>query len=125
LSAVAVLAERSDIINNIVIDKVLTINGRQRFRLFLDGEFKIIEVDNYLPCVNNIDVTKHTNKKSKKSHMDDLKFSHSYSNIIWVPFLEKAYAKAHGSYQSIHGGHISEGNNHRLSFNLIIFFYFH
>ena len=107
LSAVSVLAERDDIISNIVIDKTLRADGIQRFRLFIDGEFKIIQVDNYLPCKASTDTQ--PSKKSKRSHNDDLlKFSHSKNSQLWVPLLEKAYAKAHGSYHAISGGFISE-----------------
>merc|ERR1719162_2107328 len=38
----------------------------------------------------------------------DLAYSKAHRNQLWVPFLEKAYAKIHGSYQAISGGHIAE-----------------
>ena len=38
----------------------------------------------------------------------DLAYSKAKKNQLWVPFLEKAYAKIHGSYQAISGGHIAE-----------------
>ena len=107
LSAVAVLAEREDIIKSIVVDKELRPDGIQTFRLFIDGEFKVIQVDNFLPCKASTDI--HFSKKAKGSHNnDDLKFSHSKNSQLWVPFLEKAYSKAHGSYHAISGGWISE-----------------
>lgn len=39
---------------------------------------------------------------------EDLAYSKAKSNQLWVPLLEKAYAKSHGSYQAISGGHIAE-----------------
>jgi len=38
----------------------------------------------------------------------DLAYSKARRNQLWVPFLEKAYAKIHGSYKAISGGHIAE-----------------
>jgi len=38
----------------------------------------------------------------------DLAYSKSRQNQLWVPYLEKAYAKIHGSYHAISGGHIAE-----------------
>jgi hypothetical protein len=38
----------------------------------------------------------------------DLAYSKARRNQLWVPFLEKAYAKIHGSYRAISGGHIAE-----------------
>lgn len=106
LSAVAVLAEREDIINSIVLDKTLRSDGIQRFCLFINGEFKIFQVDNFLACISK---TGQATKKAKKSHNEDkLMFSHSSNSCLWVPLLEKAYAKAHGSYFAIHGGWIRE-----------------
>lgn len=38
----------------------------------------------------------------------DLAYSKAKQNQLWVPFLEKAYAKMHGSYKAISGGHVEE-----------------
>ena len=38
----------------------------------------------------------------------DLAYSKARRSQLWVPFLEKAYAKIHGSYNAISGGHIAE-----------------
>lgn len=38
----------------------------------------------------------------------DLAYSKAKLNQLWVPFLEKAYAKMHGSYKAISGGHVAE-----------------
>ena len=37
-----------------------------------------------------------------------LAFSRCANQQLWVCYLEKAYAKAHGSYQAISGGQIAE-----------------
>ena len=39
---------------------------------------------------------------------EDLAYSKAKHQQLWVPFLEKAYAKVHGCYQAISGGHIAE-----------------
>lgn len=38
-----------------------------------------------------------------------LYFSYCKSDETWLPLIEKAYAKAHGDYYAIEGGHPSEG----------------
>jgi hypothetical protein len=38
----------------------------------------------------------------------DLAYSKARHNQLWVPFIEKAYAKIHGSYRAISGGHVEE-----------------
>jgi hypothetical protein len=46
--------------------------------------------------------------QSQVAQTRDLAYSKAHKNQLWVPFLEKAYAKIHGSYQAISGGQIAE-----------------
>ena len=123
LSAVAVLAERSDLIQAIVKDKELPSDGRITFCLFLDGHWKDIVVDNILPCIPQVNSSNNMKQKtttiiSTTPINDDnssdgdvdfavndsvkLTYSRSYKRRLWVPLLEKAYAKAHGTYSLYH-----------------------
>lgn len=45
---------------------------------------------------------------SRKPAISDLAYSKTRNNQLWVQFIEKAYAKMHGSYKSISGGHVAE-----------------
>lgn len=95
LSALAVLATRKDLLSNVVLHDRIPEDGKLCFRLFIDGIWQVISVDNYLPC-------------TVKNSVFTLAFSGTSSSCLWVPFLEKAYAKAHGSYSAISGGEINE-----------------
>ncbi|KAG7351855.1 calpain family cysteine protease [Nitzschia inconspicua] len=44
----------------------------------------------------------------RPAESQDLAYSKARRNQLWVPFLEKAYAKVHGSYSAISGGHVAE-----------------
>jgi hypothetical protein len=44
----------------------------------------------------------------QKLFLQGLAFSRAANAQLWVCLLEKAYAKAHGSYRAISGGHIAE-----------------
>lgn len=105
LSAVAVLAERTDLIQRIVKNSELTDDQGITFALFIDGLWRNITVDNYLPCLQGGHVKKR-NKNSRDKINDTLiidpdgsKLAYSKANNkrLWVPLLEKAYAKAHGN----------------------------
>ena len=45
---------------------------------------------------------------ASKIFLQGLAFSRAANAQLWVCLLEKAYAKAHGSYRAISGGHIAE-----------------
>ena len=59
------------------------------------------QVDDLLPC---------TARPRRPEHALDtgLAFSRARGEQLWVFLLEKAYAKAHGSYRAISGGEIAE-----------------
>lgn len=170
LSALAVVAERPDLISRLFPCTDMNEYGITKVNLFLDGYWKPVVIDNFLPC--QIDpkdeaMLRHTlrvsnggflggrddNQKSSskydpatlsdtcrdvlsnareflehqiaKDHIEnslsmvtepagrnilsgDLAYSKGLRNQLWVPFVEKAYAKSHGSYQAISGGHVAE-----------------
>ena len=104
LSAIAVVAERHDLIARLFVDTVAKKAGCYAIRLFLDGEWKTLLIDDRLPV-------------SKSPRRTDLAFDSKLafarsgdgaSQNLWASLLEKAYAKAHGSYKAISGGHIAE-----------------
>uniref|UniRef100_A0A6T6KIL7 Uncharacterized protein n=1 Tax=Rhodosorus marinus TaxID=101924 RepID=A0A6T6KIL7_9RHOD len=91
LSALAVLAERPDLINQVVLRQEPSGVGKYSFRLFIDGQWRVYDIDDHLPMKGDLPA-----------------FSQTSRDQLWVPLLEKAYAKAHGSYWSISGGEIAE-----------------
>ena len=133
LSALAVVAEREDLVERLLlvspndgdgdathsaISQVTHLSqhvGTHLVRLFLDGKWRGVVVDPFLP-VRGLDtqVLQGANKAgSRKKTKDDDDFQPAYSraskNQLWVPLLEKAHAKEHGSYHAISGGWICEG----------------
>jgi len=107
LSALAVVAERHDLIARLFVDldaKAVAAPGRCAVRLFLDGAWRVVEVDDRLPCV----VKGATVRRAAHAGASRLAYSRAAGNQLWVQLLEKAYAKAHGSYQAISGGQIAE-----------------
>ena len=130
LSALAVIAERADLVDRLVLatrgeslaagDAVASrahVAGAYFLRLFLDGKWRGVVVDPRLP-VRGVDtqVLRGANaagSRKRKADADEDEFQPAYSrasgNQLWVPLVEKAHAKAHGSYHAISGGWISEG----------------
>lgn len=87
LSALSVVAQRPDLVRRLLLPG----KNAHAVRLFLDGEWKTVVVDDRFPV-----------KGSR------LAFVACDDGALWAPLLEKAYAKAHGSYAAISGGQIAE-----------------
>ncbi len=101
LSALACVAERHDLIAKLFADTATNVSGCYNLRLFLDGFWTSVLVDDLLPC---------SEQPRREQQVADtgLAFSRGTKSQLWVCLLEKAYAKAHGAYQAISGGQISE-----------------
>ncbi|GAB5364586.1 hypothetical protein AAMO2058_000982500 [Amorphochlora amoebiformis] len=137
LSAVSVVAERRpDLIKNIFFPGEKSGKGEggdqgargcYGLRMFLDGDWREILVDDYLPVrnrekggskrkktgVSSSSKTRPSSPKPIPTVKDlenwSLAYSKSSQTQIWAPILEKAYAKWHGSYAAISGGWVHEG----------------
>ena len=103
LSAVATIADgRPDLMERVCNHrKSISSDGQYIFNLFIDGCWNQYSIDDYLPVI------KQTKRKSTQG-MQSLAYSRAKANQLWVPLLEKAYAKAHSCYDAISGGHVCE-----------------
>lgn len=99
MSALAVVAERPDLIIRLFCGETARNQaGCYQLRLFLDGAWQAVSVDDRLPCT----------AQQRRPDGSGLAYSRADGQQLWTPLLEKAYAKAHGSYKAISGGEIAE-----------------
>lgn len=89
LSSVAAMTEFPNLIYQIFKTKSINKYGYYELIFFIDGQWQIVIIDDYLP----IDLQKGT-----------LSFSRTKKSEIWVPLLEKAWAKINGGYTNIISG---------------------
>ncbi|MCQ2818165.1 MAG: calpain family cysteine protease, partial [archaeon] len=93
LSALASLAEFPYLVYKLFLAKTINKSAYFAVQFYIDGEPRIVVVDDYLP------VKKGTN---------NLIYSVTSTNELWVPILEKAWAKVNGGYANIIAGDSSD-----------------
>ena len=92
LSALAILAERSELIERLFITNNINQYGVYQLKFCKNGLWRTVTIDDFFPCYP----------------LGQPIFSTAYSNEIWVLLIEKAYAKVHHGYYQLKGGNINE-----------------
>jgi calpain-15 len=87
LSPLSVLSENPDRIRKLFVTDKANQFGVYAVRIFKNGEWKEVVIDDYIPCLDGLPY-----------------FSRANGNELWVILLEKAWAKLHGSYERIEAG---------------------
>ena len=84
--AISILASFPGLIENIFKTKIINAENCYELYIYKNGEYQIVILDDYLPVIKNTSA---------------LRFSKPNKEEIWLPLLEKAYAKTHGGYGSL------------------------
>lgn len=93
LCSLSSLAERKDLIERLFYNEESP--DQKKYHIYsvwlnIFGEWQNIVLDDFMPCRNN-----------------GFAFSRAQGQELWVLLLEKAYAKAYGTYEAIEGGNPS------------------
>jgi hypothetical protein len=84
--AATILSSVPGLIENIFKTKTINQENCYELYVYIKGKYQIVILDDYFPVIKNTTA---------------LRFSKPDKEEIWLPLLEKAYAKTHGGYGSL------------------------
>eukprot|EP01114_Cavostelium_apophysatum_P007275 TRINITY_DN1929_c0_g1_i1.p1 TRINITY_DN1929_c0_g1~~TRINITY_DN1929_c0_g1_i1.p1 ORF type:complete len:718 (-),score=206.71 TRINITY_DN1929_c0_g1_i1:60-2213(-) len=90
LGALSVVATRKDLLEPLIVSAHPEY-GFYQIKFFKNGDWQVVTIDDRIPCANNVPMY---------SRCKDV-------NEIWVPLIEKAYAKLHRCYEALDSGSIA------------------
>lgn len=118
LSALAVVAEQAHLVQALLPHAQLNNKGVYQINFCLDGKWTPILVDSHLPVITKggsriIDplrggTTSSVPQDGGETTVAIPAFCATPLGQLWPALIEKAYAKAHGSYERLSGGFIQE-----------------
>eukprot|EP01006_Ploeotia_vitrea_P006106 TRINITY_DN12284_c0_g1_i1.p1 TRINITY_DN12284_c0_g1~~TRINITY_DN12284_c0_g1_i1.p1 ORF type:complete len:878 (-),score=138.00 TRINITY_DN12284_c0_g1_i1:99-2732(-) len=106
LNALSCVATNPNIVRNLVVAQYPEV-GIFEFRFWKGGRWITVVIDDFLPVrqLNGQGTSLGSSSESFQAGTCELWCSRSSDpSELWVPLLEKAYAKLHGSYQALNGG---------------------
>lgn len=106
LAAAMVLTKRFEYLRAMYIAHNKNIGG-VAMQFWLDGKARIVLTDDFIPCftVVNVNITGENEMKAPTTY---LPIHRTKTNDLWLPLLEKCFAKLYGSYRKLHGGNFAE-----------------
>ena len=93
LGSFLILSTHPDLLNNLIVYDGLEF-GFAVFQFFKNGRWQYVIVDSRIPFNSSA-------KTPLYGHCAD-------PNEFWVPLMEKAYAKLHGTFEDLNGGSMAE-----------------
>ena len=89
LSSISAMCDYPGLIEKIFLTKDYNPNGSYSLLLFIDGEYQIVYLDDYFPCLKGTNIPY---------------FTKPNNFALWPMLLEKAWAKVNGSYSNCLSG---------------------
>ena len=84
--AISILSSIPNLIENIFESKEISEQNYYTLYVYIDGDYQKLILDDFLPIVKNT---------------NSLRFAKPDKEEIWLPLLEKAFAKTHGGYGAL------------------------
>ena len=104
ISALALLAERPDLLQMLLPTRAVNDAGAYQVRLCHDGEWRTVLLDDCLPCVQ----PQYAHGGPAYGMPGVPAFAYAARRQLWVSLVEKACAKLYGSYEALEEGTTDE-----------------